>query len=326
MSIFSTTFDPKTGIKQDANIISLICFDCQKSFFTTTFKEFRCQHCETYYNLEQYQVRFMSLLSSVIFQGRQQKTDPVVVTEATSAPPPIEPPDKPKAPTPPEPDPIDNMFNDVYGESSEEIKTVLKSALRSDRNIHVLIGGPPGQGKTVFLQCIKKVFPDAEYIDATMLTKSGLAAFLEKNRTKTKLLIDELDKLDPENEKVLLNLMATGILRVVKHGKDINLHFPKLQIIATGNEIHKIYNAIRDRFLVLTQPLYSKDEFYFIADKILTGKFKFSKDFAAYCIDQVYNKLQNPTIRQLQILAGLVEPKQTKEYVDKFITIVNKFD
>lgn len=325
MSIFSYEQTFK-DIQQGKESIALICLKCKHNMAVTNYSSFGCQNCQTRYTFESYQLQFNSMFMSLLLNNGGASTvaggGPTTTTATPQQTAKIEtaPTNKPIEPIV---DPFETMFDEVYGDSLTQIKNVLKTSLKSKRNIHVLLNSPPGQSKTIMLQCIKKVYPEAEYLDGSMLTKAGLGGFLVKSPKLNMLLLDELDKLEKDQQMILLNLMATGILRIEKHNKSIDMHFPNLQVIATCNDTKVIYPAVRDRFLILTQDKYTKDEYVFIGDKILKKKYKFSDEITQYMLVESYDKLSDTSIRQLQILAGLVEPKQTKENVDYFIDVVN---
>lgn len=322
MSIFSYE-QTLNDIKEGATSIPLICLKCKKNMAVTNYSQFGCQNCQARYTFESYQLQFNSMFMSLLLSGGASTTP---VTESTKQETTVQttsnnPVSTSKIETPHIT--FENMFDEIYGESLGPIKSVLTTTLQSKRNLHVLLDSPPGQSKTIFLLCIGKMFPDSEYLDCSMLTKAGLGGYLAKH-PKTKLLrLDEIDKMEKDQQMILLNLMATGILRIEKHNKSIDMHFPGLQVIATCNEKTKLYPALLDRFLVLTQDKYTKDEYCHIGTKILEKKYKFTPELTKYMVEKSYDELADTSIRQLQILAGLVEPKQTKENVDHFIGIVN---
>lgn len=325
MSIFSYEQTFK-DIQQGKESIALICLKCKHNMAVTNYSSFGCQNCQTRYTFESYQLQFNSMFMSLLLNGsssvgagasQQQTTGPTQQTPKVETPPTTKEPETTS---------LSNMFDEIY--SFEDIKRLIKIVLQSDRSLHCLITGPPGQGKTVFLDCVKALYPDeSEYLDSTMLTKAGLGAYLQKSPKLKILLLDELDKLPTDQQMILLNLLQKQVLRIEKHNKSIDMKFPNLKVIATGNDVEKIYYAVRDRFKHIHMDTYTKDEFYFIADKILSKKYKFKAEFVKVMIDQAYEQIQNLSMRGLEQIAQALEVEgQTIENLKYHIKMNSKYD
>ncbi|MGC2575654.1 MAG: hypothetical protein WA364_29470 [Candidatus Nitrosopolaris sp.] len=66
------------------------------------------------------------------------------------------------------------MFDDIIG--YDGIKRTFVRSLTSEEPVHVLLVGPPGQAKTLFLKCILKTFGEkkAYFTVGSNTSKSGL--------------------------------------------------------------------------------------------------------------------------------------------------------
>jgi Holliday junction DNA helicase RuvB len=104
------------------------------------------------------------------------------------------------------------MFDDIVG--YEGIKRTFLRALNCDEPVHVLLVGPPGQAKTLFLKCILETFGEkkAFFTLGGNASKSGLIDVLFDMQPYY-LLIDEIEYLKPEYQTTLLSLMETIISR-----------------------------------------------------------------------------------------------------------------
>ena len=60
----------------------------------------------------------------------------------------------------------------------------------------ILLIGPPGSSKTMFLILLRQHLKDSYFIDGGNTTKAGIIDYLFKNRAPY-LLIDEVDKMSP---------------------------------------------------------------------------------------------------------------------------------
>jgi MoxR-like ATPase len=77
------------------------------------------------------------------------------------------------------------------------------------------------------------------------------------------LLIDEIDKLSKKDQKVLLNVMETGILSDVKakKGKSARQTHMHMSIYATSNDTSNILSPLLSRFIKLNLPEYDLEIF-----------------------------------------------------------------
>jgi DNA replicative helicase MCM subunit Mcm2 (Cdc46/Mcm family) len=66
--------------------------------------------------------------------------------------------------------------------------------LRSNEPTHILLSGPPGTAKTIFLLSLRQHLKDSFFVDGGATTKAGIIDYLFKNGA-TYLLIDEIDKM-----------------------------------------------------------------------------------------------------------------------------------
>ena len=89
------------------------------------------------------------------------------------------------------------------------------------------------------------------------------------------LLIDEIDKLSKKDQKVLLNVMETGILSDVKaksskSARQTQMH---LSIYATSNDTSNIFTPFLSRFIKLKLPEYDLEIFTEICQKLISRKY-----------------------------------------------------
>src|SRR5215204_7427886 len=114
------------------------------------------------------------------------------------------------------------------------------------------------------------------FIDSTATSGIGIVDFLFSNPNIKFLLIDEIDKLTKKDQTVLYNLMETGILTEMKAQKTKGFRQQKMnvKIFATCNELDKLTQPLKSRFLKLQLPEYSYEEFLTISNNLIKARYK----------------------------------------------------
>jgi holliday junction DNA helicase RuvB len=90
----------------------------------------------------------------------------------------------------------------------EGIKRTFLRSLNSKEPVHILLVGPPGQAKTLFLKCILEAYgpTKAFFTVGGNASKSGMIDVLFDMQPNY-LLIDEIEHLKSEYQTMLLSLM-----------------------------------------------------------------------------------------------------------------------
>lgn len=201
----------------------------------------------------------------------------------------------------------------------EEIKHIIDAALANSnrKKTHILIVGAAGTSKTVFLKTIEASLIqnkfNVHYLDATTLSSAGVIQYLFDNDVKF-ALIDELDKLEKEHQKVFLNMLESGVLQETK-GKKNGIRKKDMKdtiFICTGNYIEKIMYPLLTRFLALNIPEYTEKQFYEIGIKLLVEQYNKTKESATYIVDNIYKIYKNvrrekPNLRNCVQVATLTD-------------------
>jgi Holliday junction DNA helicase RuvB len=167
-----------------------------------------------------------------------------------------------------------HIFDSIIGYDGIK-RTVLRS-LNSEEPVHILLVGPPGQAKTLFLKCILETFGEkkAFFTVGDNASKSGLIDVLFKMQPKY-LLVDEIEHLKTEYQSTLLSLMETGILTQTMHS---NVRYMRLKkwVFATSNGTKKLSEPLLSRFRVIYLNKYSFSQFHEIAVKKLLDEIAIS--------------------------------------------------
>ena len=151
----------------------------------------------------------------------------------------------------------DDIFAPVVG-MEHEIR-VLRRVIVSEPPLHALIIGPPGTAKSLLLEEIRRC-PDTRYIVGRNMTSAGLIEmFVDSDSPPRILLIDEIEKSDPNTLATLLTVMDGKATRAA-HGKSAVERSVDVRIIAAGNSKARMPDALLNRFIELDLQPYTPAE------------------------------------------------------------------
>jgi MoxR-like ATPase len=178
--------------------------------------------------------------------------------------------------------------------------------------VHILLVGPPGQAKTMFLKCILEAYgpTKAFFTVGGNASKSGMIDVLFEMRPKY-LLVDEIQHLKSEYQTMLLSLMETGILTQTMH-KKLRQTQLKTWVFATSNGTKKISEPLLSRFRVMHLDEYDFSQFYEISVKQLLAE-----GLSEYAADEitksVWEQLPTPNIRNCVQIGRLLTNEKNVE-------------
>ena len=135
---------------------------------------------------------------------------------------------------------------------------------------------PPASAKTAFLLELARV-PGSYYCLAQTLTGPGLAEVLFVHQPPV-LLIDEIDRLSPDNVGTLNSLMATGIISETKFGKIRSLELAT-KVFAAGIRIERLPADLLSRFVKVRFDPYTEQMFLDVCVSVM-GREKVPQEVA----------------------------------------------
>jgi Holliday junction DNA helicase RuvB len=224
-----------------------------------------------------------------------------------------------------------NLFSEIVG--YEDVKSLLLKAIKSYGDglpVHFLLVGEPNtvlvgglcSAKTMFLLALKRI-RGSIYLLGSRSSRAGLTSLLIEKKPPV-LLIDELDKMHPENMTVLLSLMETGLVVEALHRR---FRTEKLEtiVVATCNDLYNIPKELQSRFLIVRFKPYSFREFCKVVTQILVKREKVKRKIARHIAFMVWNKLKSKDIRDAIKVGRLVHKKQSIKNVNKIICTLQKY-
>ena len=198
--------------------------------------------------------------------------------------------------------PEDRFFSNVVG--YPDIKKLLLKSIVSKDPVLILLSGPPSSSKTTFLLEMLKGLNDVYFVDGAGVSAAGIRDYLFKSNTKY-LLIDEIDKMKKTDQAALLNVMESGILCETKLNGKIRQKRIKLWIFATSNDVHRLSQPLRSRFMELHLREYPYEDFVEIVGRVLKAKYQMNENISEKIASAVWNQLKSKDIRDAINIAKL---------------------
>ena len=186
----------------------------------------------------------------------------------------------------------ETLFANIVG--YDDVKKIFNYAFNSSLPVHILLVGPPGSAKTLFLlECMK--LSRSYFTLGSHSTKAGMLDYLFNNRPKN-LIVDEIEYMAIKDQAALLSLMETGILSETKYEKTRN-SIMRTWVFASCNDEKKLLTPLLSRFFVLYFKKYDYPTFEKIANHILASECNMDFEISTLIAKLVWNKLKSRDIR-----------------------------
>jgi len=205
----------------------------------------------------------------------------------------------------------DDLFSPIVGH--DNIKSITRYAIESDKAVHLLFSGPPASAKTLFLMELARL-PESYYAIAQTTSQAGLANLLFTYQPRF-LLIDEIDRLTGEHVGVLNSLMATGIISESKFHKTRSMEL-KTKVFAAGIRIHLLPKDLMSRFTQLKFNAYTEEEFIEVSVQVLSTSESVDNNLGAEIARSIWQKNHDSSdVRNCVQIARLGggDPVKTRE-------------
>jgi Holliday junction DNA helicase RuvB len=207
------------------------------------------------------------------------------------------------------------LFDDIYG--FDDVKDLFKMAIQADRPVHLLLCGPPASAKSLFMRSLTRL-DRSYYAIGSSSTKSGIFDYLFEQRPRY-FIVDELEKMNKNDQTSLLNLMESGILSELKHKQRRTTQL-KTWVFASCNSTDKLLPPLITRFRVIQFKPYTEEEFVEIVVNVLDREEGVDRNVAQIIADGVFNELKSSNIRECVRIARLVknDPAQINRIIHTF--------
>lgn len=211
------------------------------------------------------------------------------------------------------------IFHDIIGR--ENIKQIFLKAIQARKPVHLLLLGSPGSAKSLFLTEVMKNHKSSYFVVGSNATRAGLLNQLFERKPKF-LLVDEIDKMSPDDQTSLLHLMETGIISETKLGKTRQTELTTW-VFATANSYKKIIQPLLSRFMVLKVADYTFQEFTDIAISKLQRE-NVDKDIATEIAEKIWYDLESKDIRDVIKVGRLASNIDEINFVVRMMSKLSK--
>lgn len=218
----------------------------------------------------------------------------------------------------PDEDKLEEMgiFDDVVG--YDDVKFLMRRAMSAEDITNILLIGPAGSAKTVFLMCINKL-DDSEFISGKPTTGPGFydVMFDEKPRY---VAIDELDNADSSTQKSLADYTETGLLVEAKGNNKRRKMKTNAKTFAAANRMNDILDEIQNRFIDLHFEPYTRNEFIEVCEHIIPRNENKTKDEATLIAEAVWDFEEFGNVRKALQAARLSrgDPEKILDILEEY--------
>lgn len=210
---------------------------------------------------------------------------------------------------------LDGAFDKVVGYN--DVKWLMKRAITTQEITNVLLIGPPGSAKTVFLMCIEDL-GGGKFISGKPTSGPGVLDIMF-DETPKYMLIDEMDDMDAGVQQVLSQYTETGIVDETKIGKNRKLK-TNTKTFGSANDLNGIIGQVQDRFLDLHFEPYTRDEFIEVCEHVLEMEENVSEEEANTIASGVWDIEESGDVRKAIQVARLSrgDPDKVLEVLKRY--------
>lgn len=175
-------------------------------------------------------------------------------------------------------------FDDI----KETVAYAIQNRNKVHKQLHFLFEGPPASAKSILMEAVREVVPNAQMIFGSRTSASGLSDLLFERKPSV-LLADEIEKMHQDAIAVLLGLMEHEEILETKHQGTRGLKL-KCMVIAACNSSKKLPPEFLSRFAFHPKlPHYSRDEFVDVVRSMLSRAEECPPELAEMIAAQVYD-------------------------------------
>lgn len=201
----------------------------------------------------------------------------------------------------------DALFTDVVGR--DEPKKWFRKTIRKQVQVHHLMHGPPGGGKSEILDDLLEL-PGAQRVvfSGNQSSAAGVVDTLLEHRP-TVLVVEEIEKGSKKDREALMTLCGKGYVERTKADAQTDSRVELDTIVfAAGNDLEAITpDSLADRFMKWRFDAYTISEYRRVCKEVLPRETDVDAALAGSIAEEVHGTLGTTQVREAERVAALAD-------------------
>lgn len=214
---------------------------------------------------------------------------------------------------------VDELFTDIVGR--EKAKKWIRRTIANRRQIHHLLYGPSGSGKSQLLEDVLDLPGAARFVGAgRQSTAAGITNFLLEHRPVF-LVVEELEKFGRADAAALLTLTGKGYVESTKGDAGQQTVELDTIVFANANDLERVTpEALTSRMMTWPFDAYTWAEFEEVCRVVLPREHDVDEALAEHIARAVYHDLESADVRDAERIAALAETRAEVDELTDAIT------
>lgn len=199
----------------------------------------------------------------------------------------------------------DELFDNLVGHE-EKVKWIRKT-IEEDLNVHHLLYGEPGSGKSVILDEIHKLQGARRVVMAGNQASAAGIRDIVLDEHPDYLVVEEIEKGSKADREALMTICGQGYVTKTKSGESLEIQVDTT-VIAAGNQLGKITpESLRRRFNKIPFEKYNEEEYADVCAGVLPDQCDVSAEFAREVAHEIYRLTKSTSVRRAERVARLCD-------------------
>lgn len=199
----------------------------------------------------------------------------------------------------------EELFDNLVGHE-EKIKWIRKT-IEDGLNVHHLLYGEPGSGKSVILDEIHKLEGARRVVMAGNQASAAGIRDIVLEEHPDYLIVEEIEKGSKADREALMTICGQGYVTKTKAGESLEIQVDTT-VIAAGNQLNKITpESLRRRFNKIPFEKYNEDEYAEVCAGVLPDQCNISAEFARAIAHEIYQLTKSTSVRRAERVARLCD-------------------
>lgn len=204
---------------------------------------------------------------------------------------------------------VEDLFTDVVGYEDE--KKWFRRTIDRGKQVHHLLVGQPGSGKSMMLDDILEL-PGAYRVvfSGNSSSAAGIRDLLVEEKPRF-LVVEEIEKGEKSDREALMTLCGQGYVEVTKGDRGSEKVGLDTTVFAAGNQSDKVTpDSLVDRFMVWEFEQYDRDEFVEVCRGVLPREEDVDGSLSEFIAEELYDQYENTSVRDALDIAGLSDDRE----------------